>query len=73
MLKLREAIGEVANLVFIFDQQKSITNALSIVFLEAHYGACTYHVKMNINKKFKTDHCNVEYDLVANAYRIFDF
>ena len=45
MLKLREAIREVKNLVFISDRHISIAHALFIVFLAAHQGACTYHIK----------------------------
>ena len=28
---------------------------------------------MNINHKFQTDHCDAEFDLVAYAYRVFEF
>ena len=73
MLKLREAIGEVENLVFVSNRHISIANALSTVFPEAHHGACAYHIKMNINHKFKTDHCDSEFDLAAYAYRASEF
>ena len=73
MLKLRKAIGEVENLVFISNRHISITNALSTVFPEAHHGARLYHIKMNINHKFKTDHCDSKFDLAAYAYRVCEF
>ena len=73
MLKLREAIREVENLVFVSDQHISITHALSTVFPEAHHRACTYHIKTNINHKFKTDHCDAEFDLVVYVYRVSKF
>ena len=73
MLKLREAIREVENLVFTSNQHISIAHALSIVFPKAHHGAYTYHIKMNINHKFKTDHCDVKFDLAAYAYRVAKF
>ena len=28
---------------------------------------------MNINQKFKTNHCDAEFDLVAYAYRVYEF
>ena len=56
MMKFKEAIGGVENLIFVPDQHKSIAYALSMVFPKAHHGACIYHVKININHKFKTNH-----------------
>ena len=73
IVKLKEAIRKVENLVFISNQHKSIAHALSIVFPEAHHGVCTYHVKMNINHKFQTNHCDKAYELVAQLYQIFYF
>ena len=73
VLKLRETITEVENLVFISNWHISIAHALSIVFLEAHHGVCTYHIKMNMNHKFKTNHCDSEFDLAAYAYRVSEF
>ena len=72
-LKLRETIREIENLVFVYDRHISIAHALSTVFLEAHHGACTYHIKMNINHKFKIDHCDAEFDLVVYAYHVSEF
>ena len=46
MLKLREAIEEVENLVLVSDRYISIANAISIVFPEAHHRACAYHIKL---------------------------
>ncbi|XP_062105134.1 uncharacterized protein LOC133816842 [Humulus lupulus] len=73
IVSLEEAIGEVDNLVFVFDRHTSIASALSRVFLEAHHGACIHHFNMNITAKFKTDHCHEEYFLAAKAYmeRVF--
>ena len=48
IMKLKEAVGDVENLVFIFDRHPSIANALSTVFPEAHHGACIHHIGMNI-------------------------
>ena len=73
MLKLREAIEKVENLVFVADLHMSIAHALSIVFPETHQGTYAYHIKMNINHKFKTNHCDFEFDLVAYVYRVSEF
>ena len=73
MLKLRDTIREVENLVFVSDRHISIAHALSIIFPESHHKACAYHIKMNINHKFKTDHCDSEFDLAAYAYRASEF
>ena len=72
-LKLKEAIGEVENLVFVFNQHISIPHALSIIFPKAHHGVCVYHIKINNSHKFKTDHCDDEFNLVAYSYRVSDF
>ena len=73
MLKLREAIREVENLMFIYDRHINIAHTLSTIFLKAHHRLCTYHIKMNINHKFKTDYCDAEFDLTAYAYRVSKF
>ena len=54
--------------MFVYDRHLSIAYALSIVFPEAHHGACVYHIKMSINHKFKTDHYDAEFDLATYAY-----
>ena len=48
IVKLKEAIRDVENLVFVSDRHPSIANALSTVFPEAHHGACIHHIGMNI-------------------------
>lgn len=73
MLKLRECIGHVENLVFVSDRHQSIASALSAVFPEAHHGACIQHIAMNIVAKFHTNHCHEEYFLAAKAYRRSEF
>ena len=73
MLKLREAIKEVENLMFVSDQHISIAHTLSIVFPKARHGACTLHVKMNINHEFKNGHCDVEFELTTHAYHVSEF
>ncbi|XP_047331533.1 uncharacterized protein LOC124935119 [Impatiens glandulifera] len=73
MQQLRVAIGVVLDLVFVFDRHPSIVNDLSSVFPEAHHAACTYHIKMNIMAKFKTDNCHDEFDMASRAYTVSQF
>ncbi|XP_062119357.1 uncharacterized protein LOC133833115 [Humulus lupulus] len=73
LLRLKEAIGEVENLVFVSDRHTSIASALTKNFPEAHHDACIHHVSMNIRAKFKTDHCHEEFFLAAKAYRKREF
>ncbi|XP_062103698.1 uncharacterized protein LOC133814801 [Humulus lupulus] len=73
LLRLKEAIGEVENLVFVSDRHTSIASALTKNFPEAHHGACIHHVSINIRVKFKTDHCHEEFFLAAKAYRKREF
>ena len=69
MLKLKEAIGDVDNLVFVSDRHASIIHAVEVVFPEAHHGACYHHVSMNVVAKFKTDHTHSEMYNAAYSYR----
>ena len=73
MQKLRGAIGSVPELVFVSDRHPSIANALSVVFPEAHHGACTYHIKMNIMAKFKTDCCHDVFESASRAFTVSAF
>ena len=59
--------------MFLFDRYISIAHALFTSFSKAHHEACIYHVKMNINHKFKTDYCDAEFDLAVYAYRVSEF
>lgn len=73
LLKQRECIGVVENLVFIFYQYQSIATVLVVVFSRAHYGACIQYIEINIIVKFHTYHCHEEYFLAAKVYCIFEF
>ncbi|XP_062099995.1 uncharacterized protein LOC133805862 [Humulus lupulus] len=73
LLRLKEAIGEVENLVFVSDRHTTTASALTKFFPEAHHGACIHLVSMNIHAKFKTDHCHEEFFLAAKAYRKREF
>ncbi|XP_047312498.1 uncharacterized protein LOC124915780 [Impatiens glandulifera] len=73
MQHLRVIIGVVPDLVFLFDRHPSIFYALSAGFPEARHGAFTYHIKMNIMAKFKTDNYHIEFDMASRAYIVSQF
>ncbi|XP_062106158.1 uncharacterized protein LOC133817606 [Humulus lupulus] len=73
MRKLKEAIGEVENLVFVSYRHASITHALEHVFPNAHHGVCYYYMSMNVTSEFKTDHCHQEMYLAAYAFYKAEF
>ncbi|KAM6556547.1 hypothetical protein CsatB_003566 [Cannabis sativa] len=66
--KLKEAIGEVENLVFVSDRHQSIEHAVKVIFPEACHCACYKHISMNVTQKFKTDVCNTQIWLAAYAW-----
>ncbi|XP_060964912.1 uncharacterized protein LOC115710729 [Cannabis sativa] len=66
--KLKEAIGEVENLMFISNRHQSIEHAVDVVFPEACHCACFKHITMNVVHKFKTDVCNQQIWLAAYAW-----
>ena len=54
-MKLRESIGDVPNLVFIYDYQRSIKKGVNKVFLYARYNIYMHHLfKKNIFASYKT-------------------
>ena len=73
LMKLRDAIGCVDDLVFISDRHKSIEKCVKIIFPSAVHGVCCHHLKMNVHTKFKTDTIMEMYWLAAKAYRRSDF
>ena len=69
MRKLREVIGEdVEELAFISDRHVSIIHGLEVVFPGIPHGACYHHLKLNVQHKFKTDHCGIELNAAAYAF-----
>ncbi|XP_062080532.1 uncharacterized protein LOC133785300 [Humulus lupulus] len=73
MSKLKEVIGEVDDLAFVFDRHANITHALDIIFPDAYHGACYHHISMNVIAEFKTDHCHKEMYNVTCAFRKSEF
>ncbi|XP_060962153.1 uncharacterized protein LOC133032284 [Cannabis sativa] len=66
--KLKEAIGEVENLMFISDRHQIIEHAVDVVFPEACHCACFKHITMNVVHKFKIDVCNKKIWLAPYAW-----
>ena len=74
MTKLRDAIGQIDDLVFISDRHKSLLKAINTVFPNAQHGVCCHHLKMNMKDKFKRcKDIDSMYWGAAKAYRISDF
>ncbi|KAH9778230.1 SWIM-type domain-containing protein [Citrus sinensis] len=72
-MKLRESIGDVPNLVFIYDRHGSIKKAIDKVFPTVGYGICTHHLKRNVNAHFKEVDVGALFELAAKAYRPIKF
>ncbi|KAK2655795.1 hypothetical protein Ddye_008847 [Dipteronia dyeriana] len=51
--RLREAIGEVGRMIFVFDRHASIAKALSIVYPNVPHCICFFHLKQNLKPKLK--------------------
>ncbi|XP_070662299.1 uncharacterized protein [Malus domestica] len=74
LTKLRSAIGEVADLVFVSDRHGSISKAVQTVFPEAYHGACMYHVAGNMRNKFGDDETMFKlYYTATKAYLVSEF
>nr|XP_028949183.1 uncharacterized protein LOC103401792 [Malus domestica] len=74
LTKLRSAIGEVADLVFVSDRHGSIGKVVQTVFPEAYHGACMYHVAGNMRNKFGDDETMFKlYYTAAKAYLVSEF
>lgn len=55
MVKLKQCIGEVSELVFISDRHLGIAEGIREVFPNAFHGICCRHLLMNINLAKKND------------------
>ena len=73
MIQLRQAIGDVDDLVFISDRHKSIEKGIRTVFPSTIDGVCCHHLSMNTKKKFKNNTILSLFWLVAKSYRHSDF
>ena len=67
--KLREVIGkDVQDLTFISDRHVSSIHVIEVVFHGIPHGACYHHSKLNVQHKFKTDHCGIELNVSVYAF-----
>ena len=73
LIQLRQAIGDVDDLVFISDRHKSIEKGIRTVFPSAIHGVCCHHLSMNTKKKFKNDTILSLFWLAAKSCRHSDF
>ncbi|KAH9783654.1 SWIM-type domain-containing protein [Citrus sinensis] len=69
LMKLKVAIGEVPNLVFISDRHPSIQKNVNIAFPNVAYGICTHYLKQNLRAKFKEIEVGAIVELAAKTYR----
>ncbi|KAK2642326.1 hypothetical protein Ddye_024089 [Dipteronia dyeriana] len=51
--RLREEIGEVGGMLFVFDHHASIDKALSIVYPNVPHCICFFHLKQNLKPRLK--------------------
>ncbi|XP_038885908.1 uncharacterized protein LOC120076214 [Benincasa hispida] len=73
MSNLKYAIGEPPNLVFVFDREVSIGNAIHAVFPTTFHGLCTYHLENNILSNFKDNTIVGMFKDAARASRMSEF
>ncbi|CAL9025821.1 unnamed protein product, partial [Prunus brigantina] len=73
LTKLRGAIGDINDLVFISDRHESIRKAISTIFPDAHHGACIFHISQNLKNHFKHERAHSLYFRAAKAYLVHEF
>ncbi|XP_020410860.1 uncharacterized protein LOC109946689 [Prunus persica] len=73
LTKLRGAIGDINDLVFISDRHESIRKAISTIFPDAHHGACIFHISQNLKSHFKHERAHSLYFKAAKAYLVHEF
>ena len=59
--------------MFIFDQHKGIAKAMKIVYLNAPYGLCGFHMVMNIKNRFKREDVTGIFKSASKCYKEFEF
>ncbi|XP_022155432.1 uncharacterized protein LOC111022579 isoform X2 [Momordica charantia] len=71
--KLKGAIGEVKDLIFVSDRNNSIAKSIAIVFPTAFHGLCIHHLKQNLSAKFNNETIDYLFVNAAKAYRESQF
>ncbi|XP_020883096.1 uncharacterized protein LOC110228957 [Arabidopsis lyrata subsp. lyrata] len=74
MTKLSEIIKDGADLTFVSDQNQSIFKSVSLVYPEAHHGACLVHIRKNVKGKYgKKSGLPAIVWQAGNMFRLKDF
>ncbi|KAL6290903.1 hypothetical protein ACE6H2_008413 [Prunus campanulata] len=73
LTKLRGAIRDINDLVFISDRHESIRKAISTIFPDAHNEACIFHVSQNLKNHFKHERAHSLYFRATKAYLVHEF
>ena len=73
LAKLKDVIGEPNGLVFISDRHGSIQKVVANVFPIALYGACVWHLEINLKNKFKNKSVISIFNKAVRAYKILEF
>ncbi|XP_062089228.1 uncharacterized protein LOC133795784 [Humulus lupulus] len=68
--KMRDTYGEPEGLAIVSDRHKSIDNAVHIVYPNAFYGACMYHLLNNLKSKYGNhgQELQMNFIIAAKAY-----
>nr|VDD49171.1 unnamed protein product [Brassica oleracea] len=75
MEHLKSVIGDEPELVFLSDRNKSLINAVGVVFPQAAHGYCICHLSQNIKGHVRNhrDTCAFKFMECAHAYTVVEF
>ncbi|KAK2637571.1 hypothetical protein Ddye_032363 [Dipteronia dyeriana] len=71
--QLRNCIGCLEDCMFISDQHKGIAKAMEIVYPNAPYGLCGFHMVMNIKNRFKREDVTGIFKHAFKCYKESEF
>ena len=75
MEQLKSMIGDVPGLVFLSDRNKSLINAVCVVFPQAAHGYYIWHLSQNVKGHVRNhrDTCAFKFMECAHAYTVAEF
>ena len=73
LLQLKDVISKSDGLVFISNRHPSIQKGVAVVFPQAIYGACYWHVGQNLKNRFKSRGANTILNQATEAYKLSNF
>ncbi|XP_013679158.1 protein FAR1-RELATED SEQUENCE 4-like [Brassica napus] len=75
MEQLKSVIGDVPRLVFLSDRNKSLINAVGVVFPQAAHGYCIWHLSQIVKGHVRNDRdtCAFKFMECAHAYTVAEF